>query len=358
MKWFALLLVAFALTACDYREVTREIGYKGKARIDPWLAAERFCAQYPGKVRSLASWQDPGNGDAVWFVPAQLLGNASYTKRVSEWAADGGHLVVLVDHASDTNDWTQRYAETKLEPPLFEMLNQVGIELKEQSSTVTKVEFDGETYEVAANSASSVRQGKQELGAIASVETGDGRITVITDARIFRNRWIGDKQHAELLDALILATGIEGDIGFLRGAGLSLWDLLGMHLWPVLTGLGVLTLLWLWKNFTRFGPIEAATTTSPLRGFEHHLEALGDFQWRHDRAAGLLAPLRSQIVDRGQRLSIRAGRRDDDFFQFLADLAGIPRERAFRAITMNAPPDSTLLTRITSDLQLLLQVLH
>ncbi len=358
MKWFALLLVAFALTACDYREVTREIGYKGKARINPWLAAERFCAQYHGKVRSLASWEEPGNGDAVWFVPAQLLANASYTKRLSQWAADGGHLIVLVDHASDTNDWYQRFTENKLEPPLLQMLDQVGIELKDSPSTASTVEFDGETYEVAATSQSSVRQGKEKPGVIASVETGEGRITVITDARIFRNRWIGDKQHAELLDALILATGMEGGIGFLRGAGLSLWDLLGMHLWPVLTGLGVLTLLWLWKNFTRFGPIEAATTTSPLRGYEHHLEALGDFQWRHDRAAALLAPLRSQIVDRGQRLSIRAGRRDDDFFQFLADLAGIPRDRAFRAITMNAPPDSTLLTRITSDLQRLLQVLH
>ena len=41
-----------------------------------------------------------------------------------------------------------------------------------------------------------------------------------------------------LLDALIEATEYEGDIGFLRGSGLSLWDLLGDHLWPVLVGLG------------------------------------------------------------------------------------------------------------------------
>ena len=95
-----------------------------------------------------------------------------------------------------------------------------------------------------------------------------------------------------------------------------------------------------------------------LRGYEHHLEALGDFQWRLDRAASLLAPLREQIVELGQRTSVRAGRRDDDFFQFLADRAGLPRERVFRALAEAAPADSAILTRTTADLQQLLKVLN
>ena len=44
MKFLRLLMMALALTACDHTEVKREIGYKGKARVNPWLAAERFCA--------------------------------------------------------------------------------------------------------------------------------------------------------------------------------------------------------------------------------------------------------------------------------------------------------------------------
>ena len=39
-------------------------------------------------------------------------------------------------------------------------------------------------------------------------ESGDGRITVITDGRIFRNRWIGENDHAALLAALIECDGI------------------------------------------------------------------------------------------------------------------------------------------------------
>jgi hypothetical protein len=223
---------------------------------------------------------------------------------------------------------------------------------------VTEIEFDGESFEVAAGSKTRVALDDGESGVFASVSRGDGRMTVLTDGRLFRNRWIGDKDHALLLEALILATENEGTIGFMRGSGLSLWGLLGKHLWPVLIGLGVLTLLWLWKNFSRFGPLEAADGVSTLRGYDHHLEALGDFQWRLDRAAALLVPPRAQIIERGQRLVVRAGRRDDDFFQFLADRAGLPRERVFRALAEAAPPDSGILTRTAADLQRLLKVLH
>ncbi len=365
MKFLWLLVMALTLTACNnYTEVKREIGYKGKARVNPWLAAERFSARYEGEVRSLASWTAPGYGDAVWFVPASILGNESFTRRVGEWVGEGGHLVLLVEHAdAESNDWFPHQPEIRLEPALVKMLAGAGIELKERpasgkSVTATKIEFHGKSHEVTAESATRVMVRGGQPGVFASAVSGSGRISVLTDGRLFRNRWIGDKEHAVLLDSLIQAAENYGSIGFMRGSGLSLWGLLGKHLWPVLVGLGVLTALWLWKNFTRFGPVEAANGTSTLRGYEHHLEALGDFQWRLDRAAALLVPLRAQIVEHGQRLSVRAGRRDDDFFQFLADRAGLPRERVFRALAEAAPPDSAILTRTAADLQRLLQVLH
>jgi hypothetical protein len=364
VKLFALLAAAFALTACDYTEVKREIGYKGKARVNPWLAAERFATHYEGEVRSLAAWTEPGFDDAVWFVPASILGNESFTRRLASWVDGGGHLVVLVEHAdSEANDWSSHPAVTDLSPALLGLLDGTGLRLDERKGsrnavTASKIEFDGKSFNVDAKSDTAVSLKKAEPGVFASVERGDGRMSVLTDARLFRNRWIGEHEHAALLDALIRATEYEGDIAFLRGSGLSLGGLLADHLWPVLIGLAVLTVLWLWKNFTRFGPVEAADGATSLRGYEHHLEALGDFQWRLDRAAALLVPLRAQIVEHGQRLSTRAGRRDDDFFQFLADRAGLPRERVFRALAEAAPADSAVLTRTSADLQRLLQVLH
>ncbi len=364
MRILWLLAAALCLTACDYTEVKREIGYKGKARINPWLAAERFAARYDMEVRSLVSWTAPGGDDVVWFVPASLMNNQSYTRHMEEWVEDGGHLVLLVEHAdTETNDWSKGSSDPLLEPALVRMLGRAGIRLDEGNSSkstvkASNIKFKGQSYHVDASSTSGVVVKGGEPGVFASVKRGEGRMTVITDGRIFRNRWIADHEHAALLAALIEATEYGGTVGFLRGSGLSLWGLLGNHLWPVLVGLGLLAVLWLWQSLTRFGPVEAADGVSTLRGYEHHLEALGDFQWRLDRAAVLLAPLRGQIVERGQRLSARAGRRDDDFFQFLADRADLPRERVFRALAESAPPDSATLTRTAADLQKLLQVLH
>ncbi len=364
MKWLAPLLAAVALTACDYTEVERETGYKGKARMNPWLAAERFCEPYEGEVRSLASWTEPAIDDAVWFVPGTLLNNRSFTRRLDEWIAEGGHLVVMVDHASaESNDWHRFPPSPPPDVALLDLLESAGIELDHSETRDTKVKakrirFEDRAFRVDANSASSVMIEGGKPGVFASVSRGDGRLSVLTDARLFRNRWIGERQHAEFLDALVNGTDYVGNIGFTRGSALSLWSLLGEHLWPVLAGLALLTLLWLWKNFSRFGPIESAHDGSSLRGDDHHLEALGDFQWRLDRANALLAPLRHQIVESGQRVVQRSGHRDDDFFQFLANLAGLPRERVHRALTESAPPDTAILTRTTADLQRLLQVLH
>lgn len=360
MKRLLVLLAAATLTACEYTEVERETGYKGKARVNPWLAAERFVARMDREPLSVISWTPPKWEDAVWVLPASILSNESFTRRTERWAAEGGHLILLVEHAdAETNDWSGYDSPPVMERALFAMLERAGIHLTESGgASADEIAFDGRIFTVEAASSAAVAETGGKPGVFASVETGDGRITVLTDGRPFRNRWIGENDHAALFDALVEVTEVEGRVGFMRGSGLSLWGLLGAHLWPVLIGLGVCVLLWLWKNLSRFGPLEAESAPPVSRGYERHLEALGDFQWRVDRGASLLVPLREQIVELGQRTSVRAGRRDDDFFQFLADRTGLPRERVFRALAESAPADSAILTRTAADLQQLLKVLH
>ena len=357
---FLIAAAALALTACDYEEVEREIGYKGKARVNPWLAAERFTERMDYDVRSVASWTAPQVDDAVWVVPASILNNESFATRMEKWVEEGGHLILLVEKTSSAaDDWKGNYGPPVLEPALFAFLKRVGLELDEDDEAkADEITFDGDVFEVDAVSDSSIAVKKGDAGVFASVPRGNGRVTVLTDARIFRNRWIDEHDHAALLGALVDAGDYEGSVGFMRGSGLSLWSLLGRYLWPVLIALGVWLLFWLWKNFTRFGPVESATAPSVLRSYEHHLEALGDFQWRLDRCTALLTPLREQIVESGQRLGHQTGRRDEDFFQFLAERADLPRERVFRALAEIAPADPAILTRTTSDLQKLLKALN
>ena len=360
MRRLLVMMAVLALTGCDYTEVERETGYKGKARINPWLAAERFVERMDWEAYPVIAWTPPDYEDAVWVVPASILNNESFTRRMEEWVFDGGHLILLVEHSSaQTNDWSGHDAPLILESALLAMLERAGIDLTESGDAKARnIRFGGRRFKVDAESRSAVAVSGRKPGVFASVESGDGRLTVVTDGRIFRNRWIGENDHAALFNALLDATEYDGRVGFMRGSGVSFWAMLAEHLWPVLLGLGVLVFLWLWKNLTRFGPLEAEDAPPVLRGYEHHLEALGDFQWRIDRATSLLAPLREQIVELGQRMSVLTGRRDADFFQFLADRAGLPRERVFRALAEAAPADSSILTRTTADLQQLLKVLH
>ena len=365
MKRLLLMVTAtLVLTACDSTEVVREIGYKGKASGNPWLAAERFVGRMGCQVRSVIAWSAPTGEQALWIVPASILNNESFTRRFEQWVAAGGHLVVLVEHADEeTNDWSGVLPPPVLEPALLLMLERAGIVLhppepRRVDVSAREIVFGGRSFQVDAQSRSRVGLAGGKSGVFATVRAGEGRLTVLTDGRLLRNRWIGDNEHAALLHALVKAMAYQGEVGFLRGSGLSLWALLSTRAAPVLWVIALWLLLWLWQNLARFGPLEAAAAPPVARGYAHHLEALGDFQWRLDRAGSLLAHLRRHIVELAQRASARAGLRDGDFHQFLAERSGLPRERVARALAGAAPGDAALLARTTADLQQLVKVLN
>jgi hypothetical protein len=79
---------------------------------------------------------------------------------------------------------------------------------------------------VEAESKATVAVSGGKPGVFASSRAGDGRISVLTDGRLFRNRWIGENDNAALFNALLEATEYEGRIGFMRGSGLSFWGML------------------------------------------------------------------------------------------------------------------------------------
>ena len=204
-----LIVTALSLTACEYEEVERETGYKGRARFQPWLAAERFVQGMGGSVRSVMSWTPPVSTDAVWIMPAATLGNESFTRRMEQWVIGGGHLVLLVEHAdSETNDWFDFSITPALGPALHPMLERAGIHIEKKAATVGEttggeIKFEGRVFKVKARSILTVSRNGKDPGVFASASRGGGRITVLTDGRILRNRWIGDLEHADLLVALI-----------------------------------------------------------------------------------------------------------------------------------------------------------
>ena len=122
LRRILLVGLLFGVCACEQEYVEHEIGYKGRARVNPWLAAERFAQKYDFDVTSLTAWRAPQAEDGVWFVPASMLNNESFIRRMEAWVNAGGHLVALVEHAdADINDWRSAEPEPSLEKPLLDL---------------------------------------------------------------------------------------------------------------------------------------------------------------------------------------------------------------------------------------------
>jgi hypothetical protein len=359
--WMGFVL---ALASCQYDEVEREVGYKGKARINPWLAAERYAVLQGADVKSAASWTEPVSGDDVWFIPASVLNNRSYVRTVQQWVHGGGHLILLLEHtAAETSDWSRMVGETRVEPALSGMLSRMDLHLLRGNKLAgervgeTQVEFGNRKFRVDASSRVKVRCEGGTAGALASAAWGAGRVTVVTDARIFRNRWVDTREHAELLDALIGARGFQGVVGFMRGSNLSFLGLLREDFLPVLAVLALLVLLWLWKSATRFGPVDAGEESTILRGYENHLEAMGGFQWRLDGAAGWIAAVRAKVLEGRHRLGARAMGSDEDFYLVLSERSELPIRRVMDAMSATCADEPSKMVLLTKDLQQLLSAL-
>lgn len=347
------LLLVLLLAGCQFREETREIGHKGRAKANPYLAAERFLANYGFYSGEGVRWPAFDSEDVLVVAPLPVLEAAGREGAVKSWVARGGHLVVLLRYGEPGfDDWDP----PRWLPPVEEggmrryadWLEDAGMEVDyDDKESVERVRFDGERYEVFLESDARISSGRH----FASKRWGDGRITVLTSARPFRNRHIGEHDHAELLLALAEVGGFTGRVTFLRFATESFWALIWEKAWPFLVALLALTGVWLWRNLPRFGPVDSAETTKALLASDHHLEALGGFHWGLDHGRALLAPLRESLMERAHRFALAAGRQDDDVFQLIAERTGLPRERAERAMTVEVTRDSASFTRLTADLQ-------
>ena len=358
MRALVVLLLCSLLAGCGgYTTRKRDIGYKGKARLDAYLAAGRFLEKNGYTVESKPGWPGLDQDLAVAIVPASVISTKAYVRELDEWVAGGGHLLCLVEHAeSYLDDWSTfpRQLDSDEAPvpePLQEWFGEAGLAVERGGKIEAKaLRAGGERHEVFAESTCGVVVGGAKPRVLGQVDYGEGLLTVMADARPFRNRYIGDHDHAALLLALVEASPYEGGVVIVRDAALSLWTLVWRHGWPALAGLLAVTVFWLWKNMPRFGPLRRAEAPSALRDYDHHLEALGDFQWRLDKGAALLRPLRDSVLERAQRLAA-AGHRDADLFEWIGQRAGIPRDRAQRAMTHEHPGDAASFTRVLADLQ-------
>lgn len=403
MRWFVLMIVSLLFVSCGETEKKRRtLGYKGDAKNNPFLAAQRFLEKEGKQVHSEHGLGHFDDETAMIFLPPSSINTVGRAKRLLEWVETGGHLVIMLEGGEiGGNDFSKepnRVSFFDLEddrPGLDYLLDELEIELEgwdhisyDKSIDVDDLEvdeweamdegdrvlidserceimFEGEPMvihqwsdqglvypEVYENEYGTGEVDDSEKHRILSETYDLGRVTWLTDARPLRNRFIASADHARFLLELTQLSQ-PGKIVFSSGEGDGLLSLLWRHFRLAVIAFLVAVVFWLWCHLPRFGPKQDIVGEG-LREFSTHVRGIGRFLWRHKRDDTMLGALRAGV---NRALSIQPGASSEGVFDQISDKTGLSLDLVIEAMTRENIHDSGVMVRVTKNLQLILNTL-
>ncbi len=418
-RLFFLLGVSLLLCGCkgrweDYEKI---IGYKGKARTNPFLAAQRMLENMGHEVKDVKTLVQLPPHDSVIFLSGEGVLPEGRARQLLRWTYSGGHLVYCLGGTRPYNDFDVSFGsfikglfQDELKDPILE---QVGVDVKKRFPTedaeklvkeamkhlggegaeekktapaeekkdegeeesdeaeddswleaVQQVKWRGDTFELSLGGHQHLMLGRDlgrdEFSAGPKSESlalhlqhGMGRVTVLAHARPFRNRWVGERDHARWLAALA-GEGGDDQVLWVAAATGSFFGLLWQRAWMAVLALAVCLIFWLWRQMPRFGPLEEVELDSTRR-FASHVGALGEFFWRMRQGAVLVTSAReavwSLIRERHRSLDDGSRRINDVLAEAIASRSGLPVKRVVAAFEMPAPAGAHQFVPLMRDLQ-------
>jgi len=332
---FAGALLGLFFLLFEHVEEDVDTGFRGEARWNPLLAAERFLTGWGYEADTVLGKLDPPASDdhAVILVSPRLAPPTGLEDELLAWVAGGGHLVVTPVESIELSDPEEDNAEHDVvirRDPFLEALG-VAVLPHERPPAAEKPEAEessGETEAEASSAPQTVVTVKvaedywpvevalprpPRLRATSAPEWasptaqaafllryvyGKGRITVLSDADFFDNQHIGEHDHARLL-LQILEVGSDANSVSLvyRDLPPSLWGLLAEHAWEALGSALVLVVAWILFAGRRFGPL-VAEPVAQRRSLVEHVEATGEFFWHHGQGPALVEAVRQRLQAR------------------------------------------------------------
>lgn len=397
-----LLVCALLLCGCGdgghWEQVEIATGYKGKARLNPFLAAERLLEKLGCDVHAAKSLGKMPPHDAVIFMSGEGGLSEGRVKQLLRWTFSGGHLVYFLDGTRPYNDFEAQFgayiSALLLEEQRDPVLEQLGIgvkkrfpeeevkEMLEQQGgdsgepgkkskkdetwleSEQKILWNGRTYHLSLggrlsmNLSRKLQPGEFSAGPLEEslalhLRHGMGRVTLLAHARPFRNHWIGRYDHARWLSALVGEHGAK-EVLFVSASAGSFFGLLWQHGWMAVVAMAVCLGFWLWQQMPRFGPL-AEVELDSTRHFASHIGALGEFFWRMRRAPLLVNSARDAVWERvRERLrSLDDGSRqmNDMLAAEISRRSGLPEQRVAAAFDLSPPGSVHQFVNLMRDLQ-------
>lgn len=308
-----ILLAAFVflLAGCgEYEEREREVGFKGVARVNPLLAAERMANEMGLKAASYqgAPSLPPAPGTTL-ILPAESLQGEGQLEEIADWVLDGGNLIAYLTLENKRSEL--RGEGDNGEDRFVPFLTYFGLTYELNPSEKESTEWGGriEALSFEEDSIQSYRAqyrspyllsdtdfAEDPPRPIRCYDYGDGSLTVLGSAQLFDNKHLGEGEHATLLWDL-LSFGQEEQVWFIHSTRLSFARLLWQQAPQAVVMLAVVLGLLVWWAARGFGP-KFVRGADPAAKLDEHLEASGAFFLKH-RAEGLvIARLRERIFRR------------------------------------------------------------
>ena len=345
--WLLIPLAALLFQGCggssdnssDMEVEEKVVGYKGAAKANPWLAAQRTLEQMGTPAETRTALGALPETDTVLFLPLEAINSRGAARQMVFWASRGGHLIVACSGTDRfRNDWHDR-SEPDI-PQNHPLLEELRVNfLIDGGTPAGTVDFgDGDEMRFASHTGASldvsrrypdIAAGSAASTALASFRHNGGRITLLASATPFRNRWLDEQDHAAILHQIIHLENA-ASVLFISSSKVNLWGMLMEHAWMPLTATVLLIAFWLWRHLPRFGPAIPPDYSS-VRHFGTQLDEAGTFLYDRAGPAALLASARKSVL----QAAVRNGLRSDapDFMEQLAARSGLPAATVQHALT-------------------------
>ena len=293
-----------------------EHGPAPQARSNDYLAAELFLrdlglqvAHHDGSAGLEAL---PTSGQTLLLLGDRRNMTPRQTERLLDWAAAGGHLVVVAERLWDEKtgksgdllldrlnlqQYSTRDLDEEAQSPQSSTAEQHPQLTKlylENESAPAYLAFDTDFHLYDADNRAHAWANSAGATHMLQLQHGDGLVTALTDSWIWQNRNIDEYDHAWLLWYLTQ----DSEVTLVhRSEHDGLLAQLRQYFPETLTALGLLILFALWHVGQRFGPLLHPANPA-RRQLQEHLRGSAEFLLRHGREQSLLQRLQQDVQRR------------------------------------------------------------
>ena len=295
----SLTYYAWVSLAGNFKKTTtiEHVGFRGSAKTNPFLAAERFLKHYQYKTVTVIQYSRSllEKADVV-VVPISALPKEDYEIAVLEgWLNEGGMLIT-----GNMPEFTlnSRFLPTRLK-------NLVGLESQIPTEPESSLDFsvDGGQGLLKGKMSVSHRVSPTRQAEVISGDKDNTMIylyrsvTFLNDLSIFTNEDLRDEEHAALFHNILSKSDYSQNVVLINSLNsLTAWQWLWKNAKIPMAIFAICLFFYILKYTKRFGP------TTPVESLDRrqileHISASGQYFWRHKKQDALIKKVKAELKE-------------------------------------------------------------